>query len=72
MVHPLEQQNGDQGCPDLNAQDVFAGTDERLDLEVLFESLEERLDFAAIAEDTGGLRRKTPMTPSVTDITENI
>jgi hypothetical protein len=39
MVYALEQQNSDQGCPDLNAQDVFAGTDERLDLEALFKSL---------------------------------
>jgi hypothetical protein len=56
----------------LNAQDVFAGTDERLDLEVLFESLEEELDFAATVENTGGPRRKTPMTPSITDIPENV
>src|ERR1035437_2068320 len=59
MVQPLEQQNSDQGCPDLNTQGVFAGADERLDLEVLLESLEEELNFPAVFVDRGyGSRAK--------------
>jgi hypothetical protein len=38
VVEPFEQQNSDQGCPDLNAQGVFAGSDERLYFEVLLKS----------------------------------
>ena len=42
MVQPFEQQDGDQSCPNLDAQGVFAGTHETLQLEILLERLEEQ------------------------------
>jgi len=40
-VQPFQQQDRDQGCPNLDAQGVFAGTHEALQLEVLLQRLEE-------------------------------
>src|ERR1700689_838609 len=48
MVEPFEQQNGDQGCPNLDAQGVFAGTDKGFHFEVLLESLEQLNDILPI------------------------
>ena len=67
MVQPFEQQNGDQGCPNLNAQGVFAGTDESLQLEVLLKGLKEKLDLPAVFVDDGdrcgGFRCERPGVP---------
>src|SRR6185295_15192107 len=52
-VKPLQEQQGEQSCPNLDAQGVLAGADEALDLEVLFEGLEEELDLPAVAVDVG-------------------
>jgi len=48
VVQPLEEQQGDQGCPNLDAQGIFAGPDEGLHLEVLLERLEEQLYLPAV------------------------
>ena len=52
-MHPLEEQDGDEGCPNLNAQRVFAGADEGFHLEVLLERLEEEFDLPALLVDRG-------------------
>jgi len=44
----LEQQHGNQCCPNLCLQGVGAGADEGLDLEMLFEHFEEELNFPAV------------------------
>ena len=44
----FEQQHGDQCCPNLSLQGIGAGADEGLDLEMLFEYLEEEFDLPAI------------------------
>jgi hypothetical protein len=44
----LEQQHGNQCCPNLCFQGIRAGADEGLDLEMLFEHFEEELNFPAI------------------------
>src|ERR1700733_14704112 len=53
MVQPLQQQDGDEGCPNLDAQSVFTGTHEALQLEILFERLEKEFDFPAVLVDGG-------------------
>lgn len=52
-MKPLEQEHGNQGCPNLDAEGVFAGAHESLDLEILFESFEEEFDLPAILVDGG-------------------
>src|ERR1700730_9382931 len=52
-MEPLEQQQREQSCPNLNAQGVLARADEGLDLEVLLERLEEQLDLPAFTIDVG-------------------
>jgi len=49
----LEQQHGNQCCPNLCFESIGAGTDEGLDLQMLFEHLEEEFDLPAIPIDTG-------------------
>jgi hypothetical protein len=49
----FEQQQGNQGCPNLNAQGVFTGTDEGFHLEVLLESFEKDLYLPAVFVDGG-------------------
>src|SRR3984885_612964 len=53
MVQPLQQQDGDEGCPNLNAQSVFAGPHEALQLEVLLQRLEKELYLPAVLVDGG-------------------
>ena len=43
----LGQQNSDKRCPNLNPNRIFAGADERFDLEVLLEHLEKAFDLPA-------------------------
>src|SRR3954452_1177263 len=53
MVHPFEQQDSDQNCPNLDTQGVFAGADEALHFQVLLQSFEEELDFPPVFVDGG-------------------
>src|ERR1035437_3812852 len=53
MVQPFQQQDRDQGCPNLDAQGVFGGAHEALHLEILLERLEKQLDFPAVLVDGG-------------------
>ena len=52
-MKPFEQEQGDQGCPNLDAEGVFAGADEGLHGEVLFQGFEEQFDFPAVLKDGG-------------------
>lgn len=47
----LKEEQGDKGCPNLNAQSIFAGTNEGLDLQMLFQGLEEDLDLPPVLID---------------------
>jgi hypothetical protein len=49
----FEQEQGDQGGPDLNLQGVGAGADEALDAQVLLQRLEEKFSLPALAVDGG-------------------
>ena len=49
----LEQEHGDQCCPNLEVYGVGTGAYEGLHFEVLFEGLEEELDLPAIFVDGG-------------------
>jgi len=53
----LEQEHGDQCCPNLEVYGVGTGAYEGLHFEVLFEGLEEELDLPAIFVDGGDSRR---------------
>jgi len=53
MVKPLEQEHGDECCPNLNLKGVFSGSDEGFDLQVLLDRLEKYLDLPAILVDFG-------------------
>lgn len=48
VMQPFEQQEGDQGCPNLDTQGVFAGADEALHSQVLLERLEQLSDILPI------------------------
>src|ERR1039458_4900856 len=52
VVEPLEQQ-GDQGCPNLDMEGVLSGTDKALDFKVLLECFEEQLDLPTVLVDVG-------------------
>jgi hypothetical protein len=41
VVQPFQQQDCEQGCPNLDAQRVLAGAHEALYFEILLESFEE-------------------------------
>src|ERR1041385_6184768 len=59
MVKPAEQQHGNQGCPNLNAQSIFCSADESFDLEILLEGFEEHFDLPALFINAGdGSRRE--------------
>ena len=53
QLQVLEQEQCDQGGPDLNLQCIGAGADESFDAEVLFERLEEQFDLPALTVDSG-------------------
>jgi hypothetical protein len=40
-MQPFQQEQGDQGCPNLDAEGVLAGADEGLHGQILLEGLEE-------------------------------
>jgi hypothetical protein len=52
-MKPFEQEQRDQGCPNLDAEGIFAGADEGLHGEILFQGFKEQLDFPAVLEDGG-------------------
>jgi hypothetical protein len=53
MMQPLEQEQGDQGCPNLDPKRVLACADERLHFQILLQGLEEQLDLPALFVDGG-------------------
>ena len=44
----FQEQQGNQGCPNLNTQGILAGTDEGLDLQMLLECFEKDLDLPSV------------------------
>jgi len=46
-MQPFQQKQGDQGCPNLDAQSVLAGADKSLHSQVLLERLENNFDLPA-------------------------
>jgi hypothetical protein len=48
-MQPFEQQECDQGCPNLNPQGVLTGADESFHGEVLLQGLEEQLSGKGLA-----------------------
>src|SRR6185437_13620692 len=53
MMQPFQQEQCDQGCPNLNAERVLASADETLHGEVLFQRLEKQFDLPALFVDGG-------------------
>ena len=53
QLQELQQQHGDQCCPNLRLDRVFAGAHEGLDLQVLLQGLEEQFDLPAELVHTG-------------------
>jgi hypothetical protein len=45
----LQEQQGNQGCPNLNAKSILGGSDESFYLQVLFEGLEKHLAGKGLA-----------------------
>ncbi len=52
-LEKLEDQNGNQCCPNLNLDGIGAGSDKGLDLEVLLQMLEEDLNLPTVFVDGG-------------------
>lgn len=53
VVEPAEDEQGDECCPNLDVEGVFAGPDEGFDFEVLLEGLEEEFDLPPVFIDGG-------------------
>lgn len=53
VMQPFQQEQRDQGCPNLDAKRVFAGAHETLHSQVLFQRLEEQLDLPTLLVDGG-------------------
>jgi len=53
QLQVVEQEQGDQGSPDLNPQGIGAGTHKSFDPQVLFEGAKEDFDLPALAIDLG-------------------
>jgi hypothetical protein len=49
VVQPFQQEQGDQGCPNLNAEGVFAGADKALYGQILLQRLEKQLSGKGLA-----------------------
>ena len=49
----FEQQQGNQGCPNLNSQGILACTDKGFDFEMLLEGFEKDLDLPSVLVDIG-------------------
>ena len=66
-MQPFQQEQGDQGCPNLDAESILTGADEGLHGQVLFERFEEQFDLPALAVDGGdGGRGKAAMVRNTT------
>ena len=50
-MEPLEQEYRDEGCPNLNTESIFTGSDESFDFEILFEGFEKDFDLPAFFVD---------------------
>lgn len=48
VVEPLYNQQGDKGCLNLDAKGVLGGSDKGLNLQVLFQGIEEDLDLPSL------------------------
>jgi hypothetical protein len=48
-MQPFQQEQRDQGCPNLNAQRVLAGPDEALHRQVLLQRFKEQLSGKGLA-----------------------
>ena len=57
QLQELQQQDGNECCPNLNAHRVGTGANEGLDLEVLFERFKEQFDLPALLVNGGDGRR---------------
>jgi len=44
----LDEQHGDQCCPNLNKKRILAGSDKGFDLQILFEGFEKQLDLPPV------------------------
>src|SRR5690606_29724644 len=53
VMQPFQQEQGDQGCPNLDAQCVLTGADKGLHGQVLLQRFEEQFDFPALFVDSG-------------------
>src|SRR5215813_13454186 len=53
MVKPLEQEHGNQSCPNLDVERIGAGTDEAFDFEILFDRFKEHLNLPSVSIDLG-------------------
>ena len=49
-MQPLEQQDSEQGCPNLDTQSVFTGPYKALHFEILLERFEEEFDLPAVLD----------------------
>lgn len=61
-MQPFQQKQGDQGCPNLNAERILAGADETLHGEVLFQRLEQ---LNGILPINNGFLKSRFITPSI-------
>src|SRR4029077_12313599 len=52
-MKPLEQEYGDEGCPNLNTESVLGGSNESFDFEILFEGFEKDFDLPAFFVNSG-------------------
>ena len=50
-MEPLQNKQGDHGCPNLGAKSVLARPYERLHLQVLLQGLEEKFYLPAVLVD---------------------
>ncbi len=57
MVHPFQEQKGDESCPNLNLESVLGGSDEGFNPQVLLDGLEEDLDPPPLLVDSGDCGR---------------
>ena len=49
----LDQQDGDQCCPNLNSERIFTGSHEGLDFQILLDGLEEDFDLPTVPVNGG-------------------
>src|ERR1019366_4495477 len=65
MVHPFQQQHGDQRSPNLNQQRIPAGAHKTLHFQILFQGLEQLNDILPINNVPLKLRFTTATIPCV-------